>query len=268
MKYGVMLRKRKSNNQKIRFLMSLEKEFESLGYQTSILKKKHGMKESYSLYVGDVNKAPKIYATTYDTPLLNFIKTKYRPFNDKQKQLINFLGISIPSVIVLAISILIVRAISKSYWSIDPYSFKSVLGYIVGLILLVIFSFSTKGITRFNNFLTNTSSIVEMIKLAKTKPNAAFVFTDFGTQDNFGYLCLKDYLDNPNKIIIFIDSIGNDENKVFKVRSTDIKNNSLAKHFPNSEIISSGEFTNGIINLDAQNEFESEVSLLASKASK
>lgn len=264
MKYGLMLRKRNTSNQKIRFLSELEAEFQKLNFKTSIRKTKLKGKESYSLYVGDLINAKKIIATTYDTPNQTFIKMPYSPFNDENKKKRTFISLTVPTLFSFAIGISLVIYFASNAWRINPLSLISFIGYILVIACMILFRMISKGIPTMDNYKTNTSSIVEIIKYAKSHKHTGYVFTDYGTQDSFGYLCLRDYLENNRDYkIFFIDSIGNGGSPLIKVASGELKENMLSNLFPNSICVSSGELIQGRIVQNSNDEtFDQNESLL------
>lgn len=263
-KYGLVLRKRQTSNQKIRFLTSLEQDFKDMGFSTSIRKTKLHGKESFSLYVGDVQNAKKVFATTYDTPIQTFLKMPYSPFNDENKKKRNFIGLTLPSLIVFVLGLGIVLYFIKNHWNSSPFSLMSILGYLLTILSIVLARTISKGIVQLNNFNTNTSSIIEILKYAQKNKKTAYVFTDYGTQDNFGYLCLKDYLkEATTQELHFVDSIGNGHRPLLKLNAKEVRDNGLAEIFPNAQCISSGELINGrIVQKDLEEDFNNNAILL------
>lgn len=239
MRYGVMLRKRKRWKQKLNFLSILKNEFEQMGYQAKIMEKKYKSKKSLSLYVNNIENKKIIFATSYDNPIISPIKR--RPFNDKNRKMRNLIGGLIPFSLILVFSLILIKWFNIQFWSINPYSLKSLISYLVLIVNLIILSRYKQGIPK-NEMLFNTSSIVETIKFAKDNPEYGYVFTDYGEEDLFGYLCLRDYLVNQNYKLVFIDTIGNNSNDILVLKTKDIKNNNiLSEWFDDPLFVTSGK---------------------------
>lgn len=261
MKYAMMYRKRHTKRDKIRFLTILEDEFKQMNFRTSIRKTSHQGKESYSLYVNDLKNAKKIIATHYDTPVETFIKLDYVPFDLNNHKRRNLIGITLPSLVIFGLGLLISIYFMQNHWAKSLFSIMSFIGYFIILALFVLLRNVRFGIRQVNNDLSNTSSIVEIIKYAKDHPHVAYVFTDYGTEDQFGYLCLRDYLEDSyyNKIY-FVDSIGNNPENLLVL--DEIAHSNLKDHFKNITYISSGKLINNRVILDKDAGIEVEESLL------
>ncbi|HLV50270.1 MAG TPA: hypothetical protein VKY25_05015, partial [Erysipelothrix sp.] len=140
----------------------------------------------------------------------------------------------------------------KHSWHQNPLGIKSFGGYAILVLLLWLISKINQGISKRNVLFNNTSSIVELIKFAKKHPEYGYVFTDFGNQDSFGYLCLRDYLTDKDKKITFVDTIGNDKNNILKLSHEELKDSILTDWFTHSEFLTSGRLKDGKVYQDAQ----------------
>ena len=245
MKYGVVFRKRKTRDQKLKFLASLQHEFESMGFEATVMFKQYKSKGSYSLYVNNLNKVKTIYATTYDNPIVSPIT--HQPFNITSNRKRMIVGTLIPFIIMSVIALLISRIFYTTYWKVDPWSTPSMIGFAVLVAILIFMGIFNQGISRRNVFKNNTSSIIELIKFAKNNPKYGYVFTDYGNQDLFGYLCLRDYLKGQDKNMYFIDSIGNNPDNVIRFDSRDIKDSVLNDWFDAPNYITSGKLVEGVV---------------------
>ena len=137
-------------------------------------------------------------------------------------------------------------------WRHNPLGLKSFAGYAILVLLLWLISKINQGISKRNILFNNTSSIVELLKFAKKHPEYGFVFTDFGNQDSFGYLCLRDYLIDKDKKITFVDTIGNDKNNILKLSHEELKDSILTDWFTNPQFLTSGLLKGGVVYQDAQ----------------
>lgn len=71
-RYGAVIRKRFTRNEKLKFLYGISKEFNNMGYVVDVKEAKIGRDTNYNLYVGNINKAKYIVAAYYDTPPSTF----------------------------------------------------------------------------------------------------------------------------------------------------------------------------------------------------
>ena len=75
--YGILLGKRFTEKQKLKFITRAKKELENMGYQTEVSQttlsgRGFGKKTYYNLYAGDTIHSDILIYTYYDTPMKRF----------------------------------------------------------------------------------------------------------------------------------------------------------------------------------------------------
>jgi len=226
--FGARYNKRSSKNQKIRFLTVLMQNFEELGFrQTEIFKQKFQKKTSYISLVGDLDKADHLFITHYDTPVYDFTRSEYEPFNDDQLSKRNTVNYIVPMLLTIAVLFLVAYFGLIPNFQDNQFTFMDILMFLI-VILLVIFMTQiakSSGLSKRENLIRNTSSVVAMLEFAKKLPKnkkkkVAFAFVDHGSTDNLGYYFLKEYLtDNHFKTTTILDSVGSGNIEQSKTKS-------------------------------------------------
>lgn len=214
-KYGAFARVRVSKNQKIRFLTTLLAEFRELGFkQGDMYKMDYKKKLSVIGTVGDILHSDYLCVTYYDTPVKNFVRTEYLPFDQEQLKVRTRWNYLIPmfliSIFFLIYTVkILVPTLQKGIKDI-PGIIALVIVFLVMMILVKISQYG--GIPSRDVFKTNTSSVITLINLAENltaeqRKKVSFAFVDFGTMNYIGYHVLKEILGNKKCKIIFLDNI-------------------------------------------------------------
>ena len=206
LRYGHMLKKRYSKNQKKRFLNSLAADLSALGHEVSLRKDKAD-KDSLHVVVGDLKKAHTVVATYYDTSAVSTEDYFYFDL-EKQKK-----AITIP---ILALGgLLLVAGLLVTYFFTIPFLAQGLtwrlvliaLGYFV---YFLIFGRITKGWPSGKTMIRNTSSLLLVLDYLKDVPDSslAFVFYDNGVQGKNSVQKVANKLDLERQQLILLDSIG------------------------------------------------------------
>jgi len=225
LRYNNVYKKRQSFKQKSRFLRSLstdlqllDKEFEIEEYSDSGNKKD----TTRNVYVGDIENAKKVVTTYYDTPAKHFGSYHYFDIEKNGKNTILF-------TMLFAIIYLIVGALATIYIMESNFEVLSFTGLIVVVFYFLyfyIFSKNVKGISRRNNLVQNTSSVVMMldyINNSKYSNNVAFAFVDKGTTSKQGLNNLLNEIKATTRVM-YLDSIGSSQPIEVITPSTVIEN--------------------------------------------
>lgn len=239
--FCLFLGKRRTKNQKKKFLKKCIEYFKKAGYPFEFSKVKTTLSENVNLYFGNVSKASIIICTYYDTPDKKlFLKDGYYPFDGERN---NKNNIKDKISINLLFYVLVIPLFSILFFEefvLFSYSLpiKLVLVFLVILMGIKINS----GIYNSLNFNCNTSSIITMIDYInknKFKKDVAYAFIDGGTTDCLGAKLLARDIGKNNGLIIFLDCIGNGEDLILGA-SKNYKDSS--KDF--GEYIEQSKFTN------------------------
>ena len=206
LRYGHMLKKRYSKNQKKRFLNSLAADLSALGHEVSLRKDKAD-KDSLHVVVGDLKKAHTVVATYYDTSAVTTGDYCYFDL-EKQKK-----AITVP---ILALGgLLLVIGLLVTYFFTIPFLAQGLtwrlvfiaLGY---FIYFLIFGRITKGWPSGKTLIRNTSSLLLVLDYLKDNPDStlAFVFYDNGVQGKTSIQKVANKLDLNRQQLILLDCIG------------------------------------------------------------
>ncbi len=217
LRYGVLLRKRFSEKDKLKFLQMSQMEFESMGYQvdvtqTKIRAGKLGSKSYYNLYAGDYKNADLVISTYYDTPVKSFNIYKQEAFNSEKPKSYYIINFIIQLLIIGSFSALFIFALMPRLMDQSILSFWGVLSFLILGLGLYLIKNTRLGIANKNNMIRNNSSVIAMFGLAEKNKgkNIAFSFIDDGTNDSYvGVKLLDDYLPSKRIKKIYLDSIGN-----------------------------------------------------------
>lgn len=206
LRYGHMLKKRYSKNQKKRFLSSLVADLSALGQEVSLRKDKAD-KDSLHVVVGNLKQARTVVATYYDTSAV--ATGDYCYFNlEKQKK-----AITIP---ILALGgLLLVVGLLVTYFFTIPFlaqglTWRLVLIALGYFIYFLIFGRITKGWPSGKTMIRNTSSLLLVLDYLKDNSDSslAFVFYDNGVQGKSSIQKVANKLDLERQQLILLDSIG------------------------------------------------------------
>ncbi|RKS85975.1 hypothetical protein DES39_1393 [Orbus hercynius] len=228
LRYCIIFGRRFFAKEKISFLRVFSKEVMQLGYQLDaklarlqLTKRRH--QNFYNGYIGDLHKADIIICTHYDTGVKNFNLTNKYAFNsyfDKKNYLISLLPIIIAFLISIALNLfLFIPGIRE----VGLISFSGLLSLLTTIVLFYFIVRYHSGVPNQKNFVCNSSSLILLLNVMskldkKRKRKIAFVLLDGGCTNSFGLRMLESYSkDILKKTIIFVDSIGNDEQiQIFK----------------------------------------------------
>lgn len=214
-RYGAIFGKRYTVAQKIRFLTSIEKDFQAAGYTTAIMRAKQGSNRIYNLYVGDVDHADTIITTYYDTPSKSFGLIPYMPLTMKQRGLAQLLVSFVPFLVIVLCGALFVLKVVNPVWGNGILDFWDGLVAIGLAVFIVAFVKNAKGIPNRFNVVRNSSGVIACLDLAQSlnpaqRKQVAFALTDYGALNRFGEVMLKDQIGDglDKKQVILLDSIG------------------------------------------------------------
>jgi hypothetical protein len=212
-RYGAVIRKRFTRNEKLKFLYGISKEFNNMGYVVDVKEAKIGRDTNYNLYVGNINKAKYIVAAYYDTPPSTFGILPYKLFDEKSRRLSIFISSFLPILVLIVLGTLFILKLGSPTWSDGIFG---ALDIIYTFFLLCIFAIMYRvrdGIGSQTNFVRNTSSIIAILALASSlssdeRKKIAFVLTDYGCKTCAGDKLLS-FGVNGRSTIIHLDCIGN-----------------------------------------------------------
>lgn len=205
LRYDTMVKVRRSEKQKNNFIGLVLQEIMSFRDDVLVSEFKDNTgKIGKNVYIGDIDNAKTIVATYYDTPL-QFVSNYY--FDDKNQNRKNTLnkiwiesGLYITSGIALFFGIQwFLKGMSQQwYWSIMA---------LFTFVYFVLFKRIVNGRDESNNFVRNTSTIVQMIDMMQftTNKNTAYAFVDYGSNNELGLHALL--AKNSNAMIVYLDSV-------------------------------------------------------------
>ena len=212
-RYGRLLDKRHTEKQKEIFIQSIIQDASALKLNAKIdeFKSTANDRENQNIYIGEISKADIIICTYYDTPSLHMGEYRFfsQSFNRERTLRMGVLLSLLALIIVFLFTLFIVIPTLNVKGIYNIQSVFWILLYIPYFTLLRKF---TKGMSRGNNLIRNTSSILTMLELIKNKKDKkkiAYAFLDGGTTNKAGILRLKEKTD---KNILFLDSIGSEHN--------------------------------------------------------
>lgn len=212
LRYGILLGKRFSDKERVKFLRAAQREFVEMGYQvdtTSSDVSFAGIKQKfYNLYAGDLKNARVLLVSYYDTPAKTFGLYKESAFQSNVSRFgifVNFM----PSFIIFMLSFAVI------YFALIPRmnnNYMIVLTIILALLAVFLVSRYRGGLPRRQNLVRNTSSILALLQFAsqlKSREAVAFALVDGGTNSGYGLEMAKKYFRRNKKKIIFLDSVAN-----------------------------------------------------------
>lgn len=215
LKYGGIMRKRKRPEERIRFLSSLQKDFEDEGFDGELYQTVFRKRRSISLYCGDVHTAKTIIMTHYDNPLWFGEPRDFTPFNEPKLKRHVLLSQTVLSLLVIGIGVAFYTLIATPVFNDSSYGFLDMLCYVVLGLLLLLVTQITKGIETSRHLINNTASVLVALSYAQkldknARKDVAFVFVDGGCKDRFGYLTFRDYYTShhlTSKVVV-LDMVG------------------------------------------------------------
>ncbi len=216
--YGILLGKRFTEKQKLKFITRAKKELENMGYQTEVSQttlsgRGFGKKTYYNLYAGDTIHSDILIYTYYDTPMKRFFSNTLFAFQsnyDKKNMIFSFLL----GMMIIFISVFVF--VNFIHANIVKNGIFSIWGLAFVLLLLAAFGCINGlkyGIANTNNIVRNSSSIIAMLSLIDQleeakKQRICFAFIDEGTSSEIGIKILEKYLPKNKKIKIYLDCVG------------------------------------------------------------
>lgn len=231
--YGLVMRKRFTEKQKMRYLYAIQTDLEKNNVSSSVMRSdlKLKMNQSithYNLYVGDVSKADLVIATYYDTGRKNFLSKGMNAFDLGLSKLTYALQIGCSLFLLLCLSLINLKYFAPRMSVDSLLSLNSLVFLIVNIFGLWLITKVGKGFPNKRNLVRNTSSVLALIELIHQKdyPNVAFAFVDGGTSTNYGLQMLN--LTKKSKTpLVYLDAIGNKGEIVIYSKFKNFKNRNV-----------------------------------------
>lgn len=268
MDYGVIARRRFFKKEKIRFIRHIEHEFREMGYSTSILAPRNSKGKAIDLLIGDVKKANTIVIANFDTPAKSFGVYNYRPFDLRKR---NFYYLTITAFVLIflvTIGFIFSTFFLKIEWLNGIFHWSDIWALILYTIIIHFIVRYARGIPNGKNLNRSSSQVIALLMIAQklkkeTPSSTAFVLTDFGCINHLGEQMLKAYLEKyDKKKFILLDCLGGNDLAVCYTPSFESKvkllnknvhrficdeENNIAKLYPNTLVMSSGDLVNNIL---------------------
>lgn len=213
-RYKYILKKRMSDRQKKKFIVSLIKDLSIKRDDIHVIETTHhNSKNAFSrnIYVGDVESAEWIIATYYDTYAAHLGSFTFNNISQQKQKTLLFNLIS--SLLLMVIGIIftvyitvpfIDKAIENSNWLL--------IGFIVVFYIIISWAIGkvAKGIASRHTWIRNSATVVFLINdILNQSENKriAYAFVDNGTTNEQGLESLLNSV-NKNSKILYLDSIG------------------------------------------------------------
>ncbi len=208
LRFGLILGKRFTDNQKKRFLDEVQSDFNNQNLQNHIYTVKQGYHRSNHLLVGDVEKAKTIIVAYYDTPSIALPLFDYEPLSIKAK-LKTERKILILNTFLTLLTLYMTSGVLLAVLSIEQVWIR-IIALIVTLLFIAIELKSFEGFANKINYNRNSAAIAVMISLAEyTKQNRfAMIFVDRACSSLKGYeQVINMEMINKKARFIILDSI-------------------------------------------------------------
>ena len=265
--YGVILDKRFTANQKLKFIKRTKAELENMGYKTEVSETKvtnrgFGSKTYNNLYAGDIVNSDIVIYTYYDTPTKSFFNNNKFAFNSNYDKKDTIVGLFLGIFIIFVSCLILTNIIQPNIRLSGIFSFWGISFIALCVIAFSLINKYKYGIAEKNNIVRNSSSIIAIMTLAKNleeeyKNRVCFAFIDEGTSSEIGLKILDKYLPKRKKIKIYLDSVGADGNinilSNIKYKSSNIINMVKKYEKYGDILITSGEFNNEKIEIKSTN---------------
>lgn len=219
-KYGVVGGIRYNEPDKQNFLNNISEEFAELGYEVKILKKDLKRFSGINCYIGDVVNADHLIIANYDTPMDSLNKNmKYFPFNHKatNRELSEKSKYYAAAVVMTGA---VIMFLVTMFLNLSPMVHKIFLLVVTAVMTGIAYLF-IKGIPNKANANLNTSGVLGILEIAKSKPkNTAFILTDRAYIDNLGDVMVQEALPKSldKKKIIYLSAIGRGDHTVISYK--------------------------------------------------
>lgn len=219
LRYGVLLGKRSSEKQKLRFLRAAKKQLEESGFAVDITKAcipvgKQEQRSFYNLYAGDLQQAKIVLTTYYDTGCISWHREKPKAFASGYTQKDALFQLFVKLLLLLVLAALL-------YVGIYPFMRQQGIVSLWGLLFMIlVFGFFylmkryREGIPKRKNMIRNSSSLIALFTYLKELPEdkrarIAVALVDEGTRSAYGLKLLQEYLGQRSIIRLYMDSIAN-----------------------------------------------------------
>ncbi|MHC5247327.1 hypothetical protein [Enterococcus sp. LJL90] len=208
-RYQYVMRVRRTDRSKKRFISALVADVAKFRQDIQVVEYNATKKNaSRNIYVGDIEKADKIICSYYDTPPQSF--GGYRFFNSQQqgKKTLQFILASTLLMVAVGIggTLLYMNMVTSPFDISSPIT-------LLAIVIFGIYFYGlgkvTQGLSRRNNLIRNTSSVLFLLSMAKemTDKKTAFAFIDEGSYGEVGLEVLRQS-SSPRAQLFYLDCIG------------------------------------------------------------
>jgi hypothetical protein len=231
MKYGVVLARRSSLNDKQRFLSAVMQDFGPLGYDAKGVTQKKRFQTTLNIHIGNLQKAKTVIVTPYDQPSRRFFSKGYHPFRDVDSILIKLLSENLIPGILVVIGLVSLGVLVP----VNPMLAYGLL-IVLTVVMLAVTLLMPQGLRNMANANRSNSGLYVQWSLAqqlKGSSEVAFVLLDHTSLNRHGELMLSTVLASRKAMpqVIYLDCVGVGDTMIV---SSDETNQALAKRIANA----------------------------------